>query len=382
MSDPNLQRTTLQLQCEDIDNSGLIKDSSYGYNSIVKTGNIYFDTIIKRVGNSSLKINVGTNNGIANRLAIPTAGNNIKQNFSFPGDFTIRLRFNPSVVGVLSGHYIIDTRRNDVVVGTGWSIGFGYSGGGFANRLFFDTTGANFLFSNIAPSIGTWWDVDIVRIDNTISMFVSGIKQTATITATGLINATNFNMFTSSNFDANTWFSGYIDAVRIINGVGLFTNDYVVDFDPFEEAPPPKCSSLIGIEQLRLVSSNNIDNLNTRFNTNLLHIAKKEVPAALGSSITRVAKGFNTKNLDISGPGVIEGTVYKQDTPNRPYRVKLLLMNEVTGTIVRSTFSDSVTGRYMFEYLSMNYTYSILAYDLVNKRSAIIASGRVPVKLT
>lgn len=375
MSDPYLQQVVLQLNCEDNDGSGIIRDTSRYYNNIIKTGNFYFDTAIKRVGNSSLKVNVDVNNGIGNRLAITT---DVVNKFSFPGDFTIRLRFRPIVVSIQWGTHLIDTRDTGVGTSSGWALIFGYPGSN--NKIHFYYNGIS-LFSDNAPVANTWYDLDIVRIGTTVSMYIGGTKQSTTATIAGTINVTNFNMFTSCNLAGGTEFIGHIDAIRIINGSGIITEDYTVDFLPYEDAPPPTCTSLDGLESLGLVSASSIEKSHSR----ILHTdyisCNREVPGALNAARGVLYKSFSSKVLDLSGNGMLTGKVLRKGTPNTPYYAKLRLMEEATGIIVQCKTNDPITGDYLFDFINMNSTYSIIAHDVVNNRSAVISSNRKPVKM-
>jgi hypothetical protein len=80
------------------------------------------------------------------------------------------------------------------------------------------------------------------------------------------------------------------------------------------------------------------------------------------------------------GTGKITGTV--KVTPNIPAHREVILMDEVAHVLLKSTWSDPVTGAYEFDSLDTSATYTVLAYDYTRAYRAVIADRVVPEHMT
>lgn len=72
-----------------------------------------------------------------------------------------------------------------------------------------------------------------------------------------------------------------------------------------------------------------------------------------------------TPLLQVAHAGVYRippGTVKKDGTPDVPVRRRVRLVDQVTGRFIRETWSDAVTGAYVFNYIAPG-VYTVYALD-------------------
>jgi hypothetical protein len=84
-----------------------------------------------------------------------------------------------------------------------------------------------------------------------------------------------------------------------------------------------------------------------------------------------LSAGLGAHNYYFTGPGQILGTV--KNSPSTPVQRKVLLMDESSHLIVRSTWSHATTGAYAFTNIPMNRRYTVLSYDHTETYRAVIA---------
>ena len=78
------------------------------------------------------------------------------------------------------------------------------------------------------------------------------------------------------------------------------------------------------------------------------------------------------------GRGRIEGTVKEKGTPDVPVARQVWLIAEVTGTVIRETWSEP-NGSYTFDYIDHRYKYTVVAFDHTGNYRAVVADNLAPV---
>jgi hypothetical protein len=84
-----------------------------------------------------------------------------------------------------------------------------------------------------------------------------------------------------------------------------------------------------------------------------------------------LSAGLGAHNYYFTGPGQILGTI--KNSPSTPVQRKVLLMDESSHLIVRSTWSHATTGAYAFTNIPLNRRYTVLSYDHTETYRAVIA---------
>ena len=89
-------------------------------------------------------------------------------------------------------------------------------------------------------------------------------------------------------------------------------------------------------------------------------------------------QGFRLGDTAYGGRGRIEGTVKEKGTPDVPVARQVWLVAEVTGTVIRETWS-APNGTYAFDYIDHRYKYTVVAFDHTGNYRAVIADNLAPV---
>lgn len=148
--------------------------------------------------------------------------------FSFgSGNFTIEFWVwtDPS-----TGAWTRTLENEQYNVTGGWHFSYNGSDSVGQRRLGFQLGlnggGGARLESNSAIPTGQWIHIAVVRDGTTISMFVNGVKQTATITSSE--NFTSTKLMMGVALDYSNPFTGYIDSPILLKGVARYSSN----FDP------------------------------------------------------------------------------------------------------------------------------------------------------
>ena len=100
---------------------------------------------------------------------------------------------------------------------------------------------------------------------------------------------------------------------------------------------------------------------------------------AYPASPQRLARPVNFSDRYYGGRGYLPGTVKKKDTPaNVPLHRRVWLLRERDAVVIRETWSDAVTGAYVFTGLDETQRYSVISYDHTLDKRAVIANNLTP----
>lgn len=89
--------------------------------------------------------------------------------------------------------------------------------------------------------------------------------------------------------------------------------------------------------------------------------------------------GFVYKPWQFKGRGRIVGTVKEKSSPtNLPLKRKVRLYREPDGLLIRTTWSDPVTGAYIFNGIPLTATYTVVSFDHTGAYRAVCADNLTP----
>ncbi|MHB0928665.1 MAG: LamG domain-containing protein [Candidatus Nanopelagicales bacterium] len=179
-------------------------------NSVTNTGVTFSSSIFEYGGYS------GYFNGTSNLAEALSA------NTQFAGDFTIEAWVNPVRLG--SYNILVDTR-----VGGSSTTGIVVFLSGSGALTAYSGTGTIAAGGNVP--LNTWTFITCDRKGSTITLFVNGSP-----VASGLLS-TNFSdgnlVIGKTNEAAANYFTGYLEELRITNGVARYTSAFPVPTAPF-----------------------------------------------------------------------------------------------------------------------------------------------------
>ena len=118
-------------------------------------------------------------------------------------------------------------------------------GGSTNNKWFFSYTSSTLVFNTHSsggftnsipwtPTIGTWYHVAVTRASGTMKMFINGVSGTVTTTGTPSGYSLSQNGISVGGMSTPYYLTGYIDDLRITNGVARYT----ANFTPLASAAP------------------------------------------------------------------------------------------------------------------------------------------------
>jgi hypothetical protein len=136
--------------------------------------------------------------------------------FAFPGDFTIEMRVRFAAVGSTQNLIVIQSNG-----GLGWDNGW---------RISRSFVGTNWS-SGWSPSAGVWYALALARSGSTMRIFVDGVLN-ASSTDTTSFSSGPLNIGGNGGNGLNGW----MDELRITNGVCRYTGNYTVRSLPFPDA--------------------------------------------------------------------------------------------------------------------------------------------------
>ena len=136
------------------------------------------------------------------------------------GNFTIECWFYSTSIS--TGQSIIDLRSPTDTANIGFALYLGTS-----SNVRFGTNGSNYVVGSTTLVSNRWYHVAVVRTSTTaISMYLNGVQESTTFTASATQNFTNSTP--RIGFGADGAFSGYISNLRVIKGQALYTGAFTV----------------------------------------------------------------------------------------------------------------------------------------------------------
>lgn len=84
-----------------------------------------------------------------------------------------------------------------------------------------------------APTLNTWYHIAVCRSGSSFYFFVDGVKQGNTVTSTATFSTTATGMAIGAFADGTNPYQGYIDDLRITNGVARYTANFTPPSAPF-----------------------------------------------------------------------------------------------------------------------------------------------------
>ncbi len=337
--DRNFSQTSLLLHGDGTDGSTTITDDSPLGLTVTVSGNARIRTAESKFGGAAMYFD-GTGDFMT---AAANAGLQMQT-----GDYTIECNIYPEVSGAYQ-------RILSSTLGT-------FSGDTVVLRL--NNTGALFAYAGsgsgivgASPALNTWSHIALVRKDGTATLFLNGVPQGTSPTATGIEYLQYIGGYFTGNPAAPEYFTGYIDEVRITKGFARYTDA----FDPpIAEHPDEAFTSTLADRKLTSAGAS-------------LTVTEYNMSGATQVRIASVVPA-----VDPSDGGVyhVVGTVKEKNLPtNTPLHRRVRLIGERDGRFLRETWSDATTGEYEFKNVRGDITYTVVSYDHTTLYRAVIADN-------
>jgi hypothetical protein len=214
-TDPNFANVSLLLHFDGANGSTTFTDSSSNGFTPTVNGNTQISTAQSKFGSAS-----GLFDGSGDWLyyAPDTA-------FDFSGNFTFE--FFVRWVTVTNGG--IFQLFPGTPPGSLGGLALGYDGSAF--QIYSNNLNSGRTFS---VSSGVWYHLALVRQSSSITLYVDGVAQGASVgdSTNYLNNGLNIGLYFSSSFT----FNGYMDEIRVTKGIARYTANFTPPTAPFPDS--------------------------------------------------------------------------------------------------------------------------------------------------
>ena len=335
VGDPDYAKVSLLLHGDGADGSTAFTDSSQTPKVVsVASGAPRISTAQSKFGGASVHTNGGSIGATITPLALR--------------DFTVEF-FVLHVTGINRALFAIGNNRLLLLqVSTGLSL-YAYDG----------TTA---IQSATMLSTSSMEHVALVRQSGTFKLFHQGVLLGSATKAlnfdSGLFTLGGWNAYASENLN------GFFDEVRITDGVARYTANFTPPAGPFLNSAGGSGGTVFG--------------------SPILHTAPP-VRASIAASApvsthsTPLAPRLQlARDIEFGGPGTIYGTTKTKGTPNQPAKARVVLQHQRSKLPVRETWSDPVTGAFVFTGVDTSQQFLALAEDAEGHFRPVAANRLTP----
>ncbi len=217
--DANFADVSLLLHGDGTSGSTTITDSSSTPKTITVNGNAQIDTAVKKFGTGSIEFD-GTGDYL-------TAPDDAAWDLG-SSDFTIEAWVYPTaspaqpiIVGQWTSSYA-------------WVLLLSNDGNRYLRGLLYNGSFNDYV-STSALSLNSWNHCAFVREGNTVSLYLNGTSVYST-TFTGSVSTSTSALSIGANSAGGSPFQGYLDDIRITNGVARYTSNFTPPTSAFPNA--------------------------------------------------------------------------------------------------------------------------------------------------
>ena len=154
---------------------------------------------------------------------------------NFTGNFTIECWVYPADTALINTWGVIDARQSSGTAAA-WQIGLNaYSAGPPAGWTMFYYNGTVFASTGTRVQANVWTHVAWERVSSTLTFYIDGVPN-GTATISGTIQGATTNPIyigTKDNGTATYGSTGYIDDLRITNGIARYRGSFTVPASKF-----------------------------------------------------------------------------------------------------------------------------------------------------
>lgn len=304
------------------------------------------------VAASSAQFKYGTHSAYFNGASFIDMGVNAAYQPS--GDFTVEAWVNPTAAPAVVAFLITKATSTGY---NPYSISF-LPSKVFRAQFSTSTPTQYELVGTTVATLGTWYHVALTKAGNVYTLWVNGVAE-ATLAQAGSSYSASTPLVIGAPSDASYPFNGHLDDFRLTIGAARYTST----FTPPGEHP-----------WLSVFSNRGLPTPIAR------RVCAPARALAAGGTLNKTFDDkLSRRNTYFGGTGQIVGTVKEKNLPvNVPLHRRVCLLEEKTRLLVAETWSDAITGNYLFERIDPTRKYTVLAYDHTGLYRAVIADAQVP----
>jgi hypothetical protein len=216
--DPYYFNDSLLLHLDGTNGSTTFIDSSPFPKTVTPNGGVQIRTAQSKFGGASAYFD-----GSGDYLSVPVSSSLDLTS----GDFTIECWIYRTV-GSVAEQYILSQRASEPT-SQGWELRINS-----ANICQFFFTGGSLIASVSTIPVNVWTYIAVTRSSNTTRMFINGALDSSATFSNGT-PASSTPTFIGYGTTGGSYFTGYIDELRITKGVARYTTNFIPLSRPFSE---------------------------------------------------------------------------------------------------------------------------------------------------
>lgn len=324
--------------------------------TVTAYGNAQISTAQSKFGGSSMYFD-----GAGDYLSTPS-----NADFDFgTEDFTIELFIQPaslSQAALLVGRQEPSNGMALQVVQV--NSGITYTARAFGGGPVYTVNGGSSLVTTAMNHVA------VTRQNNTASLWLNGLNVGSITDPTNLVCTRPLTVGIGDDTTLFFPYTGYIDDVRIVKGVALYTANFTPPAAPLEltqgtqiqiQAHDPGITKLAKYDPSQIKPA--------------MYEVKDDLQDSMPYGLWKTPEVFN----EFKGRGRITGTV--KNTPGTPVFRQVRLHREPDGMFVKAVWSDPITGAYEFNGVRPDCKYTVTSYDHTQAYRAVIADNLIPTPL-
>lgn len=214
----------LLLHCDGTNGSTTVTDSSTYGHTVTANGNAALSTGQKKFGTASIAFD-----GTGDYLSIPDSA----AFFMDLGEFTIEFFLRASALGSRAG-LVQQTNSAGQNTATSFFIELNTSSK-ISAFVAYGSSNTTEIESSVL-STNTWYHVALVRLGNTLYLYLDGVSQGSSSIGSNSLNNSSEDIRIGQSPFQSTGLNGYMDEIRIVKGVALYAGNFTPPTAPFPDA--------------------------------------------------------------------------------------------------------------------------------------------------
>ena len=154
-------------------------------------------------------------------------------------------------------------------------------------------------------------------------------------------------------------FSGYVEELIVTPGEALYLSDFTPPTSEFPHTVGPDAALALRVSTRRVATT-------------------VAASATVPNFSTRTTRALTARDIEFGGPGTIYGTTKTKGTPNTPTKARVVLLHQRSKLPVRETWSDPVTGAFVFSGIDTSQQFLALAEDAEGHFRPVAANRLTP----
>ena len=349
VGDPDYDKVSLLLHFDGANGSTTFTDNSPRPKAVTASGSAAISTTQSKFGGASLGLTGGF------LLVEDSADLN-----TATGDFTIETWGRPASLGASA---ILFNKANATDAGYPYQA-YVSTSGEVIFRSYTDSIQELFTIvtaGGLLP-VGEQKHLAFVRHGSTFTVYVHGVAA-GSASYSGALPVNAYPMAIGAYSNGSYPLYGHFDEFRFTKGVARYTANFTPPTAPFLNSAAGGGGTVFVAPTMHTAAS----------------AAQIAASAPVPAFSTRRAASLQlASDVEFGGLGTIYGTTKTKGTPNLPTKARVVLLHQRSKLPVRETWSDPVTGAFVFSGIDSSQQFLVLAEDAEGHFRAVAANRLTP----